>query len=222
MGAKAFEIKRKILGVALEKARLGAGKSLKDCAKAIGVSPAYLAQVEKGAKDLDLAQLEILARFLGIPTLALWEGEVEDSSQQKPFPPPEEAVKVRRKIIGLLLEKARVQAGKSLSEAAKFLGVSTRTLRAYEKGEKLVPLPHLEALADFYQVDKSFFLQQALFGPEEALDREVENFLKLPEEIRKFVANPSNILYLKSAIHLSKLSVEALREFAASLLDITL
>ncbi len=222
MGAKAFEIKRKILGVALEKARLRAGKSLKDCAKAIGVSPAYLAQVEKGAKDLDLAQLEILARYLGVPALALWEGEVEDSPQQQTFPPPEEVVKVRRKIIGLLLEKARLQSGKSLSEAAKSLGISVNTLRAYEKGEKLVPLPHLEALADFYQVDKDFFMQQALFGQEEALDKEVENFLKLPEEIRRFVANPSNILYLRSAMYLSKLSVEALREFAASLLDITL
>ncbi len=222
MGTNPCEIRRKILGVVLEKARTRSGKTIKECAEAIGVSPSYLAKVEKGEKDLDLAQLEVLARFLNLSPLMLWEGELEGSSSGPSFPLSEEVVKVRRKIIGLLLEKARVQAGKSLSEAARLLGVSTRTLRAYESGDKPVPLPQLEILADFYGVGKEFFLQQALFSEEDELRKEIENFLKLPEEIRKFVANPSNILYLRSALYLSRLSTEALREFAASLLDITL
>ncbi len=216
------EIRRKILGVILEKARTKAGKSLGECARAIGVPPSYLARVEKGEKDLDLAQLEVLARFLDLPVLALWEGRLEDSPLSPSFPLPESALKVRRKIIGLLLEKARTQAGKGLSEAARLLGVSSRTIRAYESGDKPIPLTHLEILADFYGVGREFFLQQALFAEDEELRKEIENFLKLPEEIRKFVANPTNMLYLKSALHLSKLSAEALREFAASLLDITL
>ncbi len=222
MGTNPCEIKRKIFGVVLEKARTRAGKSLKECAKAIGVPPSYLAGVERGEKDLDLVQLEVLARFLGLSPLELWEGEFGDSPAGPSFPPPEDAVKVRRKIIGLLLEKARIQAGKKLSEAARLLGVSARTVKAYESGDKPIPLPHLEILADFYGVDREFFLQQALFGEDEELRKQVENFLKLPEEIRRFVANPSNVLYLRSALHLSRLSTEALREFAASLLDITL
>lgn len=217
-----ISIKRKILGIVLEKARTKAGKTLKECAKAIGVTPLYLAKVEKGEKELDLAQLEILARFLGFPPLVLWEGNLDSPHSESPFPPPEEAVKVRHKIIGLLLEKARIQAGKSPLEAAKFLGISARTLKAYEKGDKPVPLSHLETLAEFYGLGKDFFLQQALFSEDEKLQKEIEYFLKLPEEIRAFVANPSNILYLKSAMHLSKLSAQALRDFAASLLDITL
>lgn len=222
MGTEISKIKRKILGIVLEKARTRAGKTLRECASIIGVTPSYLAGVEKGEKDLDLAQLEVLARFLGIPPLKLWEGNVDDSPSAPSLPPSEEVIKVRRKIIGLLLEKARIQSGKNLSESARHLGISPRVLKAYEKGDKPVPLSHLEILADFYGVSKEFFLQQALFSEEEKLHREIENFLKLPEEIRTFVANPSNILYLRSALYLSKLSTEALREFAATLLDITL
>lgn len=222
MGTNVGKVKRKILGIVLEKARTRAGKTLRECASIIGVTPSYLARVEKGEKDLDLAQLEVLAHFLRIPPLSLWEGNVDDSPSISSLPLPEEVIKVRRKIIGLLLEKARAQSGKSLSEAAKHLGISVRTLKAYEKGEKPIPLSHLEIIADFYGVGKDFFLQDSLFSEEEKRNQEIENFLMLPEEIRAFVANPSNLLYLRSALYLSKLSAEALREFAATLLDITL
>ena len=222
--SETIKLKRKILGVLIQKARTQAGKTVKECAQALGISPRTFSSNEKGKKDINLAQLETLARFLGISPLKIWNGNLPAYPAAEFIPPSEEAVKVRHKIIGLLLEKARKQAGKSVSEAAKEAGISTKTLRAYERGEKAVPLSHLELLADLYGIDKGYFLQQGLFPPDEReqLAEEFEQFARLPPEIREFVVKPANILYLKSAMRLSKMSAEEIRSFAESLLDITL
>ncbi len=221
MNPAEVKLKRKILGVVIRKARKRAGKTIKECAQALGISPRSFASIEKGARDLSLPQLEILARFLGISPRKLWNGEVPDLDSELKLP-SEEAVKVRDKIIGLLLKEAREEAGKSLKESAKAIGVSTRTLKAYEMGQKPVPLIHLEALADFYGVEKEHFLQQSLFGDEElSLEEEYKRFRELPPEIRKFVIKPANVLYLRSAMALSRMSADEIRRLAESLLDIT-
>lgn len=222
--SETIKLRRKILGVLVQKARTQAGKTIKECAQALGISPRTFSSIEKGEKELDLAQLETLAHFLGISPLMIWDGNLPEAPAAAFNPPSEEAVKVRHKIIGLLLEQARKQAGKSTTEAARRLGVSARTIRAYEKGEKAVPLSHLELLADLYGIEKGYFLQQSLFPPDERqrLAEEFEQFAKLPPEIREFVVKPANILYLKSAMHLSRMSAEEIRSFAESLLDITL
>jgi len=222
--SETIKLRRKILGVLIQKARTQAGKTVKECAQTLGISPRSFSAIEKGKKDIDLAQLETLARFLGLSPLKIWNGKLPILPTQRFTPPSEEAVKVRHKIIGLLLEQARKQAGKSVTEAAKAIGVSANTMRAYEKGEKAIPLSHLELLADLYGVDKGYFLQQSLFPPDEheRLAEEFEKFIRLPPEIRQFVVKPTNILYLKSAMHLSKMSAEEIRNLAESLLDITL
>ncbi len=59
----------------------------------------------------------------------------------------EEKLALRNRIVGLLLRDAREQARKTKRECATALGVSTRTITAYEKGRKPISLPELEVLA---------------------------------------------------------------------------
>jgi len=59
----------------------------------------------------------------------------------------EERLALRNRIIGLLLRDAREQARRTKQECATALGVSPRTITAYEDGRKPISLPELEVLA---------------------------------------------------------------------------
>ncbi len=58
----------------------------------------------------------------------------------------EEKLVLRNRIIGLLLRDAREQARKTKRECATALGVSARTITAYEEGRTPISLPELEVL----------------------------------------------------------------------------
>jgi hypothetical protein len=69
---------------------------------------------------------------------------------------------------------------------------------------------------------------QRLFDPETTVGQwiiaqnSVEDFLKLPDEVRAFVSKPVNRPYLELAQRLSSLSTEELRSVAEGLLEITI
>ncbi len=83
------------------------------------------------------------------------------------------AVSIRNKIIGILVKRARLKAGKSQQVCAEFLGCSTFAFRQYERGQRGLSLPQLEALAYLFDVpvaslwDEEY--QQASEPPEEML-----------------------------------------------------
>jgi len=84
----------------------------------------------------------------------------------------EEARAIRRKIMGVLLRQARLEAGKSLKECAAFLGISSSTLSAYEHGRREISLPELELLAYLLKVPVEHFLDaepESLARPSEAI-----------------------------------------------------
>jgi transcriptional regulator with XRE-family HTH domain len=58
----------------------------------------------------------------------------------------ESKLTLRNRIIGVLLRDARRRAGRTKTECADALGVSPRTIDAYEEGREPVSLPELEAL----------------------------------------------------------------------------
>ncbi len=63
-----------------------------------------------------------------------------------------QTIAIRNKIIGLLVKRARLRAGKTQKESAEWLGCSSFMFRQYEQGERGLALPQLEALAYLYQV----------------------------------------------------------------------
>ena len=72
-------------------------------------------------------------------------------------------------------------------------------------------------------VPLSYFVDEGvgLIGMQELIRSQFDKFSDLPDDLRKFVVNPTNISYLRVAQRLSDLTTEELRNLAASILDIT-
>jgi transcriptional regulator with XRE-family HTH domain len=219
---EAMVIRSKIIGVLLRNARVRAGKSRQDCAVVLGCSPNTISQFEYGRKDITLPQLEILAYFFGLPITYFWDKDAipEEEEMDQPV---DEIMIIRRKIIGVLLRQARLDAGKTQRQCAEALSCSAERISQYERGQRDIPLPELEALADFFEVPITHFLDEQTAPPskEAPKGRGVETFAELPPDVRDFVLNPTNALYIRIAMKLSTLSVDVLRQIAETLLDIT-
>lgn len=219
---EAMTIRSKIIGVLLRNARTKAGKSRKDCAAVLGCSSDMISRFEYGRKDIALPQLEVLAYFFGLPITYFWDKDAI-TEEEEMDQPVDEVMTIRRKIIGVLLRQARLDAGKSQKQCAEALSCSVGTISQYERGQRDIPLPELEALADFLDVPIAHFLdeQTTPLSREAPEGRGVETFAELPPDVADFVSNPTNVLYLRIAMKLSTLSVDALRQIAETLLDIT-
>lgn len=59
-------IQRKLQGVLLRQARELAGKTQKDCAAVLGISPRQVSQYEWGEQEIPAAELQVLAPHLGV------------------------------------------------------------------------------------------------------------------------------------------------------------
>jgi len=88
-------------------------------------------------------------------------------------------LKIRAKKLGVLLKDARMVAGKSLKDCAAVLGVTSRTMGAYEQGEKSPSLPELEVLAYFLDVPMAHFGGQSSRSTGVADKIAVSNLIRL-------------------------------------------
>lgn len=217
-------IRSKKLGVLIRDARLAARRKIKECADAIGVKSGVFRAYEEGRKSPSLPELETLVYYLDLPIDHFWSREIKSNA-----PLPIETLDlpkltaVRQRKIGALLRQERTNAGISIRNLAQETGISGARIKAYELGERPIPLPELEALVSALGGRIETFLDRS--GPigqwmmnEEA----IQNFLDLPEELRQFVSMPVNHPYLELAMKLSAMSRDKLRSVAEDLLDITL
>jgi len=219
----AFAIRRKIIGVLLQGARLKTGRTKKECADVIGVTPGILSAYEEGRRDISLPELELLAYFLHAPAQSFLEGEDESLVAADAPPPGPQVMALRNRIIGALLREAREQRGKTQKDVAQALGCTPRRITQYELGQKPIPLTQLESLTEYLGVPRSYFLDEGVgtIGERELADRQYEAFKSLPEDVRAFVVQPINTTYLRVAMHLAKMPAGTIRNIAEGLLDIT-
>lgn len=63
----------------------------------------------------------------------------------------QQALTLRRKMLGAMLRDARLNTGRSLQKTAELIGISSSTLASYERGRAAISLPELELLA--YHLD---------------------------------------------------------------------
>jgi transcriptional regulator with XRE-family HTH domain len=219
-----LNIRAKKLGVLIQDSRLASGKSLEECARAAGVSPAIFESYELGEASPSLPQLEVLAYFLNVPLDHFWE-KTALSEAVSPLEKidREQLASLRHRVIGTLVLQARTQAKLHLEDVASQVGISARDLEAYEFGEQPIPLPVLEAIS--LVLDRPIEAFQDRYGPVGAWmveQRAAKNFLALSPELQAFVCKPVNRPYLELAQRLSEMSVEKLRAVAEGLLEITL
>ncbi|MCK6539861.1 MAG: helix-turn-helix domain-containing protein [Anaerolineales bacterium] len=217
-------IRSKKLGVLIRDARLAARRKIKECADAIGVKSGVFHAYEEGRKSPSLPELETLVYYLDLPIDHFWSREIRSNS-----PLPIETLDlpkllaVRQRKIGALLRQERTNASISIRNLAQETGISAARIKAYELGERPIPLPELEALVSALGGRiETFFDRSGPIGQWMMNEEAIQNFLDLPEELRQFVSMPVNRPYLELAVKLSAMSRDKLRSVAEDLLDITL
>jgi transcriptional regulator with XRE-family HTH domain len=214
------QTRAKILGDLIRDARLRAGRSVADCARTLAISEEKFEQAETGEYTPALPDLEVLAMYLNVPMSHFWGNESVDIPTKTDY---ESFVKIRQRIIGALLRRARIQSKRSIEDTAGYLGVNAEQIQKYESGATAVPLFDLEKLGKYLGVTMDYFADEAR-GPlaeHEALQKMQKRFNDLPPEIRQFVIEPINLSYVQIAMRLSELDVKRLRNIAEGLLDIT-
>lgn len=217
-------IRSKKLGVLIRDARTTARRSTKECADATGVKPGIFRAFEEGRKAPSLPELESLVYYLDLPIDHFWSKEIKSNASL-----PIEALDlpkllaVRQRKIGALLRQERTNASISIRTLAHETGISGARIKAYELGERSIPLPELEVLVSTLGGRiETFFDRSGPIGQWLMNEEAIQNFLKLPEDLRKFAAQPVNLPYLELAMKLSNMSKDKLRSVAEDLLDITL
>ncbi|MGD8554373.1 MAG: helix-turn-helix transcriptional regulator [Anaerolineales bacterium] len=68
------------------------------------------------------------------------------------------ALLLRKKLLGAMLRRARVSAGKNLTKTANQIGTTSNTLSSYEHGRKAASLPEIELFAYHLDIPVSPFL----------------------------------------------------------------
>jgi transcriptional regulator with XRE-family HTH domain len=216
-------IRSKTLGLLIRDARTTARRSVTECAQAMGVKPGIFRAYEEGRRAPSLPELESLVYFLDLPMDHFWSKEIKSG---KPAPHASldlaKLLSVRQRKIGALLRQERMNASISIRNLANETGISGARIKAYELGERPMPLPELEALVKALggRVE-SFFDRTGPIGQWLMNEEAIRDFLELPLELRQFVAMPVNRPYLELAMKLSNMSRDKLRSVAEDLLDIT-
>ena len=115
-----------------------------------------------------------------------------------------------------------MNASISIRNLATSTGIAASRIKAYELGERAIPLPELEVLVSTLGGRiESFFDTSGPIGQWMISEEAVKDFLEMPAELRQFVSTPVNRPYLELAMKLSNLSRDKLRSVAEDLLDIT-
>jgi transcriptional regulator with XRE-family HTH domain len=214
--------RRQLLGALMQGVRAKQGKTKQDCAQAMGVTVATYTAYEEGRRDTTLPELELLAYYLKVPVRLFFE-RPERLLADDPLVPAEKVIALRQRIIGALLRQARQDKNRSVKDLAARLGVTMRRVSDYELGRKPMPVSQLQEAADMLGVPMSYFIDEGVgpIGEQELLRSQFEKFTELPDDLRKFAVNPTNISYLRVAQRLSDMTTEQLRNLAAAILDIT-
>jgi transcriptional regulator with XRE-family HTH domain len=210
----------KILGVLIRDARLHAGRTIEGCAKILHISADEFEQAELGNHVLSLPDIETLAMYLQVPVNHFWGEKVRGRYPRTEYG---DILTERHKTIGDLIRQAREKQGRTIQEVAAEINASPPQIRAYEAGEKPIPLFELDRLARFLGHSLNFFIgdNQGPLAEHEAEQKIRQRLDELPPELRAFVSEPINLSYLEIAMRLSHMDVKSLRTIAENILNIT-
>jgi len=222
--SQAISIRNRIIGILVKRARLNAGKSQRECAEFLGCSSFTFRQYEQGKKGMALPQLEALAYYFDLPVASLWdERQPEVAEQPAESLPVEQMMVLRRKMLAVQFRQWRQASGLTQGEWGEILGCSANIVSQYERGKRDIPFAELEAAAEQSgaSVGDLFDEQSIPMSPLAQERQALTRLNELPPDLRDFVLNPTNALYLRVAMLLSALKADSLRQIAETILDIT-
>lgn len=220
---QALSLRTKMLGATVREARAGSGKSIRESAELLGISPSTFSSYEHGRKGISLPELEVLAYAYRVPLRRFWKGRRSDlqTEEEQDFKPQQE-IELRQKLVGATLRKHRHEADMTIAELAAKVDFPTSRVSAYERGLRPIPLPELELLAEALGHEIEEYVE--LDGPIGRWIQErrlFKSFQELPPDLQQFVGDPQNLSYLRVAKDLSQLPREELRSVRRSLEEIT-
>lgn len=219
-----IKIRTKKLGILLKDARLSSGKTIDDCASILSVSGRTIEEYESGNSAPSLPELETLAYYFDIPLSHFWSKQslAVSHSEKKDTTSLQRLVPLRTRIVCILLRKARIDAGLTITEVAERTNITAQDIETYENGKTPIPLPKLEMIANVLGVSIDYFFDtDGIVGEWLKQRKAFEDFVSLPSDLQNFVIKPVNKPYLEIAQRMSGMSVEQLRGLAEGLLDIT-
>jgi len=216
-------IRTKKLGLLIRDARLAARRNVQECAQAVGLKTGIFRAYEEGRRAPSLPELEALVYFLDLPLDHFWGSQAKsEAALRHEKLDLSRLLTVRQRKIGALLRQERMNASISIRNLAHGTGIASSRIKAYELGERPIPLPELEILVKTLggRVE-TFFDKTGPVGQWMLSEEAIQQFLELPAELREFVALPVNRPYIELAMKLSSLSRDKLRSVAEDILDIT-
>jgi transcriptional regulator with XRE-family HTH domain len=222
--SQTIAIRNKIIGILVKRARLQAGKSQQECAQLLDCAPSAYRRYEQGKRGFSLPQLESLAMLFEVPVASLWDDgyPVPDKTEVEPLP-LDQIMSLRRKILAVRLRQVRQSADLSMREMGKSLDCSPYMISQYERGAREIPLSELELAAERCGLTMAEFMDDEAIplSPAEQRQRMLDRVEELSPDMRDFILNPTNTLYLRIAMLASALEADQLRLIAETLLDIT-
>lgn len=220
---ESYRIRAKMVGVLLRDARLSAARTIEDCARLLQVAPEEVEAWEFGHQVPTLPQLELLAYYLDVPVSHFWSTETLKVSRAGKEHIQPDYVLLRNRMIGALLRQAREEAEITLDDLSDACGIPAASIAAYELGEAAPPMHELSVLASGVKQNIDYFLESTSQIGELLVMREKwKHFADLPEDVREFASDPTNIGFIHIALMLSQMPTDRLRQVGASILDITM
>jgi transcriptional regulator with XRE-family HTH domain len=219
---QSIQLRTKMLGALLRKARLASGKSLKDAGGLIGVSGSVMSSYERGRRGISLPELELLAYQLNTPLSHFLKPSKSESGKKAEFNPTV-MVSLRQHFIGATIRAQRESAEMTQRDLAKASGVSASRVSRYEQGDRPIPVAELEAISDALGAELGEYQDtRGPVGEWEAVQQAFESFLRLPADLRAFIGKEESEPYLRMAQRMSDLPVEKVRTIGEGFLEIAL
>lgn len=220
---ESYRIRAKMVGVLLRDARAGAARTVEDCARLLRVPVEQIERWEAGDEVPSLPQLELLAYYLDVPVSHFWSTQTLKTTREGREAMQPEYIALRARMIGALLRQAREERGLSVEQLAEQSGLTSETVTSYELGYETPPLHQLSVMAGVVNQNIDYFLESSSQIGELLQMREMwKHFAELPEDVRAFAADPTNIGFIHIALMLSQMPADRLRQVGASILDITM
>lgn len=218
-----YQLRGKMLGVLLRDARVNALRSIEDCARLLRVEPALIEAWEYGEGAVpSLPQLELLAYYLDVPVSHFWGLETLEANRRTSVDAQDEYMNLRHRMIGALLRQAREETRLTPEALAEATYIPAETILQYELGEVPIPMHELAVLASAVNKNVSYFLESSSQIGELLATRENwKHFNDLPDDLRRFAANPRNIGFIEIALAFSEMPTDKLKNIAVSMLEIT-
>lgn len=217
---QAVILRGKMIGAMMREARVASGKSLKEVAEKLFISPATLSSYEYGRKSISLPELERFAFELDISLEAFL---TRDPGARHAFIASDpEKTRIQRDLeIGEAVRQRREKLELTIKALADRIGAPPKRLSGYERGDRSIPLAELELIADALACETSDFLDTHSEIADWLATRSLtERLSEIPADLAHFIADPENMRYLKLAQKISAIPEDDLRALARGLAEL--